>query len=52
MRWIDVPRERPFPQSRWLAPYIETNSTLCASAKNDSEKGFFKLMNNSINGKT
>ena len=41
-----------FQQSRWLAPYIEKNSTLRAAAKNDFEKEFFKLMNNSIYGKT
>ena len=52
MYLIDVHRVLRFQQSRWLAPYIEKNSTLRAAAKNDFEKEFFKLMNNSIYGKT
>ena len=47
-----VHRVLRFNQSRWLAPYIEKNSSLRAVAKNDFEKEFFKLMNNSIYGKT
>ena len=47
-----VTRVLRFKQSRWLAPDIEKNSLLRAAAKNDFEKDFFKLMNNSIYGKT
>ena len=52
MRLFDVNRVLRFHQSRWLAPYIEKNSTLRAASKTDFEKEFFKLMNNSIYGKT
>ena len=41
-----------FHQEKWLAPYIETNQNLRAHAGNEFEKDFFKLMNNSVYGKT
>jgi hypothetical protein len=52
MKLLKVHRVLHFNQSRWLAPYISKNSLLRADAKNDFEKEFFKLMNNSIYGKT
>ena len=41
-----------FNQKAWLKPYIEMNTTLITEAKNDLENDFFKLINNSVFGKT
>ena len=47
-----VHRVIQFNQEAWLKPYIEKKTKLRAEAKNDFEKGLFKLMSNSVFGKT
>ena len=47
-----VHRATEFNQQVCLKPYIEMNVEPGTKAKNDFETDFFKLMNNSVFGKT
>ena len=52
MKLKRIHRGIKFVESEWMKPYINMNTELRTKAKNNFEKDFFKLMNNSVFGKT
>ena len=52
MKITAVHRGISFYQSSWMEPYIRKNTELRQQAIHKSDKDFFKLMNNSVFGKT
>ena len=52
LRLDSIHRVIEFNQSPWLKTYIDFNTQLRTAATNDFENDFFKLINNSVFGKT
>ena len=52
LRLTVVHRDLRFDQSPWMEPYIRMNTELQKMAASGFEKDLYKLMNNSVFGKT
>eukprot|EP01059_Diplonema_ambulator_P031548 TRINITY_DN582_c0_g1_i1.p1 TRINITY_DN582_c0_g1~~TRINITY_DN582_c0_g1_i1.p1 ORF type:complete len:217 (+),score=24.20 TRINITY_DN582_c0_g1_i1:185-835(+) len=49
---VDIHEGVSFITKAWMKPFIELNTGLRAKATNNADKDLFKLMNNSVYGKT
>jgi hypothetical protein len=52
MKIIKIHRRLSFDEIPWLKDYIDLKTSLRTAATNDFKKDLFKLMNNSVFGKT
>ena len=51
MKLKKIHRILKFKQTDWMRPYIDFNADKRKESTNESDKDFFKLMNNSVYGK-
>ena len=52
MKFKRIHRVLEFDEKTWMEPYIRLNTEMRKKAKSAFEKDFYKLMNNSVFGKT